>query len=163
MRAHKKVKIMYRSADATESKARLIGPYGLIAANGAWYIVAHCYERASIRIFRLDRIESASPTNEPYEVPVEFSLDAIAAGGKIFHAEEPETLKVRYSAKIARWIAEREGLPLARDGSLIMEHPLADARWAVRHVLQYGVDAVVLEPESVRREIAKRLREISAP
>jgi proteasome accessory factor C len=161
MRAHKKVKVMYRSADATETRARLIGPYGLIAANGAWYIVAHCYERAAIRIFRLDRIETASPTSEPYEVPESFSIDAIVDGGRIFHSEEPETLRVRYSPKIARWIAEREGLPLAKDGSLTMEHPLADARWAVRHVLQYGVDAKVISPDSVRAEISKRLREIS--
>ena len=58
---------------------------------------------------------------------------------------------------IARWIAEREGKPLAADGSLTVEHPLADPEWAVRHVLQYGPDAEVVEPESVRSELKVRL------
>ena len=57
---------------------------------------------------------------------------------------------MRYSPRIARWIAEREGKSLADDGSLTMEHPLADRDWAVRHVLQYGPDVTVLEPAEVR-------------
>ena len=35
-----------------------------------------------------------------------------------------------------RWIAEREGKPLDEDGSLTMEHPLADLDWAVWHLPQ---------------------------
>jgi predicted DNA-binding transcriptional regulator YafY len=64
---------------------------------------------------------------------------------------------VRYSPRIARWISEREGRALEPDGSLIMEHPLADLDWAVRHVLQYGPDAEVLGPPEVRRAIVERL------
>ena len=64
---------------------------------------------------------------------------------------------VHYSPRIARWIAEREGVELEADGSLTMEHPLADVQWGVRHVLQYGPDAEVLEPAEVREEVARRL------
>lgn len=64
---------------------------------------------------------------------------------------------MRYGPAVARWIAEREGKPLAADGSLTVEHPLADPEWAVRHVLQYGPDAEVLAPESVRAELGQRL------
>ena len=160
LRARKKVKLTYRNADASESRERIIAPYGLVAASGAWYVVAHCFDRAGVRIFRLDRIESAAATKESFEIPESFSLDGMVAAGKIFHAEEPDTLTVRYSPKIARWIAEREKLPLAADGSLTMEHPLADVSWAVRHVLQYGADAQVISPARVRGEIAARLRRI---
>ncbi len=66
-------------------------------------------------------------------------------------------MTVRYSPKIARWIAEREGVPLDADGSLTMEHPLADSDWGVRHVLQYGSEAEVLEPQSLRQEVARKL------
>jgi predicted DNA-binding transcriptional regulator YafY len=38
-----------------------------------------------------------------------------------------------------------------------MEHPLADAHWAVRHVVQYGADAEVLRPASVRRAVKQVL------
>jgi len=66
-------------------------------------------------------------------------------------------MRVRYSPRIARWIAEREGRELEPDGSLTMEHPLADIQWGVRHVLQYGPDAEVLEPADVRDELTRRL------
>ena len=66
-------------------------------------------------------------------------------------------MRIRYSAKIARWIAEREGTPVTSDGSLTLEHPLADPAWAVRHVLQYGPDAEILAPESLRQAVRERL------
>jgi predicted DNA-binding transcriptional regulator YafY len=81
----------------------------------------------------------------------------VIGDGKAFQTSSAATLTVRYSPRIARWIAEREGKPLAEDGSLTMEHPLADTDWAVRHVLQYGPDATVLAPAEVREAVVKRL------
>ena len=69
---------------------------------------------------------------------------------------------MRYSPRIARWIAEREGKPLAEDGSLTLDHPLADTDWAVRHVLQYGPDATVVEPMEVREAVVRRLEAMAA-
>jgi predicted DNA-binding transcriptional regulator YafY len=161
VRERKKARITYRRADSADSHTRVICPYGLVAANGAWYVVAHCDDRNAIRIFRLDRIERASLTGTAFDVPASFSLDGVVENGKVFLAEEPESLRVRYSPAIARWIAEREGVAPSADGSVTVEHPLADVRWAVRHVLQYGPDAEVVGPESVRAEIAARLRRIA--
>jgi predicted DNA-binding transcriptional regulator YafY len=39
----------------------------------------------------------------------------------------------------------------------VVEHPLADMDWAVRHVLQYGPDVDVLEPVEVREKVCERL------
>jgi predicted DNA-binding transcriptional regulator YafY len=40
-------------------------------------------------------------------------------------------------------------------------HPLADTDWAVRHVLQYGPDATVLEPAEVREAVVQRLGQMA--
>jgi predicted DNA-binding transcriptional regulator YafY len=70
-------------------------------------------------------------------------------------------MTVRYSARIARWIGEREGRAAdGADGSITVEHPIADPDWAVRHVLQYGPDAEVLAPAAMRARVAARLRGI---
>jgi predicted DNA-binding transcriptional regulator YafY len=58
---------------------------------------------------------------------------------------------------VARWIAERETGVARDDGSLEVEYPLADTDWAVRHVLQYGPEAEVVSPQTVRDEIRRRL------
>src|SRR5690606_40411144 len=53
---------------------------------------------------------------------------------------------VRYSPRIARWVEERAPCERREDGSVVVRHRVADPRWVVRHVLQYGAEAEVLEP-----------------
>jgi len=38
-----------------------------------------------------------------------------------------------------------------------MDHPLLDVQWGVRHVLQYGPDAEVLDPAEVKDELVRRI------
>ncbi len=106
----------------------------------------------------MDRVEAASALPEKYEIPADFSVSETLQRGKGFKAEIPSAgIKVRYSPRIARWIAEREGVAPDADGSLTIEHPLADAEWGVRHVLQYGPEAEILDPPALREEIITRL------
>ena len=77
-------------------------------------------------------------------------------------SDTSRTMTVRYSPRVARWMAEREEATLAADGSLTIAHPLADDAWAVRHVLQYGPDAEVLEPASIRETIVAHLERASS-
>jgi proteasome accessory factor C len=159
-RARRKVRLTYRKADAEEASSRVVCPYGIVFTNGMWYAVAQCESSEGIRIFRLDRVEQVEPLEARYDSPRGFSIDAMVKDGRAFQSAEAGTLRVRYSPRIARWIAEREGKQVAADGSLVMDHPLADRDWAVRHVLQYGPDAEVLEPEEVRHEIVRRLERL---
>ena len=153
----RKLRLSYRRGGAEQPGARTVCPYALVSASGMLYVIAHCEGSSGIRIFRLDRIEEEQALADRYEVPAGFSLDEIVRDGKVFHAEQPPRLRVQYSPRIARWIAEREGLTLEADGSLTAEYPLADVQWAVRHVLQYGPDAEVLSPPDVREEVIRQL------
>ena len=54
-------------------------------------------------------------------------------------------------------IAKREGTACASDGSITLERPLADAEWGIRHVLQYGPDAELVETVRLREEIKRQL------
>ena len=162
-RGRHKVRLTYRKADEEASSRRIICPYGIVFAGGMWYAVAHCETSDGLRIFRLDRVEQVEKLPAKFDSPRGFSLDALLREGKAFQASEAGTLRVRYSPRIARWISEREGKPLAEDGSLILDHPLADTEWAVRHVLQYGPDVEVLEPAEVREAVVERLRRMASP
>ena len=155
------MRLTYRKADEEAASSRVICPYGIVFASGMWYAVAWCDSSEGIRIFRLDRVDQVEQLEARYESPRGFSIDAIVGDGRAFQAPNAGTLRVRYSPRIARWIAEREGKALAADGSLTVEHLLADPEWAVRHVLQYGPDAEVLEPAEVREAIVERLRSMA--
>jgi proteasome accessory factor C len=159
-RQHRKVRLTYRKAGDQEATARVICSYGIVFASGMWYAVAHDEGSDGVRIFRLDRVQEVQHLDGRYDSPRNFSMDTIVQEGRAFQGEHAETLRLRYSSKIARWIAEREGKTLAEDGSLTVDHPLADSEWAVRHVLQYGPDVEVLEPEGVRNAISRRLEAI---
>ena len=157
--AHRKATIRYHAGSDEQATTRTICPYALVFSHGMWYVAALCERSEGLRFFRLDRIEMVEPTDSAFALPDDVSVDAFVREKVLAHAGT-ETMTVRYSASIARWIAEREGVIPAADGSLTLEHPLADRGWAIRHVLQYGPDAEVLEPAELREAIVERLREV---
>jgi predicted DNA-binding transcriptional regulator YafY len=127
-----------------------------------WYVIAYCEASDGLCVFRADRIETSAQLSDRYEIPATFSVRETLREGRALQVDTPASgMTVRYSPRIARWIAEREGRDLSPDGSLTIEHPLADPEWGVRHVLQYGPEAEVLEPESLRDEIRHRLSSLT--
>jgi proteasome accessory factor C len=159
-RQRRRVRIRYRKAAEEKATARIICPSGIVFASGMWYAVARCDASDDVRIFRLDRIESVEQLDAKFQAPKDNVVESLIKEGRAFQTSGAATLRVRYSPKIARWIAEREGKRLDEDGSLTMEHPLADTDWAVRHLLQYGPEVEVLEPMEVREALVRRLQEI---
>ena len=157
LETRRKLRLTYRGGDKRESSERTVRPYALVIASGRWFALAHCESRNAVRSFRLDRIEAVRELEEPYEIPATFSVDEFLNDRKVLRPDGARSMRVRYSPRIARWIAEREGVEPDADGSLTMEHPLLDVQWGVRHVLQYGPDAEVVEPAEVREEIGRRL------
>jgi proteasome accessory factor C len=113
--------------------------------------VGWCEKAQARRVFRLDRLEGVELLSTPRrdgEVSLEGLKDRafLGDGGG-------EQLKVRYSARIARWIEEREVVERLDDGSVVGTYPLGDVEWAVRHVLQYGKEAEVVAPEHLREAV----------
>ncbi len=161
LRQRRRVRLRYRKAAEETASLRIICPYAIVFAGGMWYAVARDERADSIRIFRLDRIETVEELEARYEAPEDGVVESILREGKAFQAAGTGTLRVRYSARIARWIAEREGKTVALDGTLVVEHPLADPEWAVRHLLQYGPEVEVLEPDGIREAIVRRLESMS--
>jgi proteasome accessory factor C len=155
----KRVRLRYRAGGATESTTRTVDPHTLVFAEQMWYVVATT-DDATLRFFRLDRIEAADVLDESFERDPAAGL-RVQEAGRAFASDTTRRMTVRYSPRIARWVAERAGAPLAEDGSLTLEHPVADESWAVRHVLQYGPDAEVLEPESIREVVVAHLDRVT--
>jgi proteasome accessory factor C len=154
VRERRKARILYRRAAADGAEPRQVCPYALVFASGMWYVVAHCEKAAALRVFRLDRIAEVTQGDERYEVAGDFSVDRVLEQSKaLLLTPDQETLRVRYSPRIAKWIAEREGVALDSDGSVTVDHPLHDDVWAVRHVLQYGPEAELVAPARLRKKL----------
>lgn len=158
IRNRRVVRIAYRSATAVTDGERDIQPLGIVWSRGAWYLVAWCRRSDGLRVFRLDRIASAATTDERFASIDGFSLQDVLRDGRVLVGDDGTQMRVRYSPRIARWIQEREGGELEADGSLIRDVDALQADWAVRHVLRYGPDAELLEPESLRAAVRATLQ-----
>ena len=78
LNARKSVRFSYRSAGAEHSEVRTVDPYGLYLISSHWYLVGHDHTRATIRMFRLDRMEGrvTQATRRTHDFTVPASYDA---------------------------------------------------------------------------------------
>ena len=150
------LQMLYRAGGATESALRTVRPHAVVHTEQMWYVVS-LGDDSALRHYRLDRIEQLSMLNEHFE-PDSTVVDRVMQTGRVFSSDTTRTMTVWYSPHIARWLAEREGTAVAPDGSLTLQHPVADDTWAVRHVLQYGPQAELLSPPDLRAMVAQRLQ-----
>lgn len=159
LRRTRVVQVVYQGASQADPSTRAVHPWRLVFAQGSWYLVGWCESSAGARVFRVDRMTAATMIDRDADRPTEEAVAGIVAGAAPFSGQQTQSrLVVRYSPSIARWIAERDRGTLESDGSAIRSRPLADREWAIRHVLQYGPDAEILEPPDLRAELLARLR-----
>ena len=140
-------RIQYLKPGSDAPEDRTVRPYAMVHGEGQWYLLAWCSRAAEVHTFRTDRILDAEPMGERFPAPDDFDPNVHIQGGRVFRANRKLDVKVRYSPRVARWIAEKEAVETAADGSVTVTYPVADPHWIVRHVLQYGPEAEVLEPE----------------
>jgi proteasome accessory factor C len=159
-KSQRKVRLQYRTGGALQANTRSVHPYGLINFRGTWYLLAHCEIANSIRIFRVDRMAGVTVLEEPATVPSNLDLKATLTDGQAMVGRAADVVRVRYSKDVARWIREDYQVKEQKDGSVVVDHPLLDDGWAVRHVLHYGPTAEVLSPPRIRALIADRLAAI---
>jgi proteasome accessory factor C len=154
------VMLRYRAGGATESVERRVCPHAIVYSEHMWYVVT-IGEDGALRHFRLDRMERVDVVEGHFESDATV-VRRVMEAGRAFASETTRYMTVRYSPRIARWVAEREGESLAADGSLTLDHPVADDSWAMRHVLQYGPEAEVIAPPEMRQMLAMRLADMGS-
>jgi len=158
IRARQVARITYQSASSCTASARTVQPLGIIWARGAWFLIAWCERSDGMRVFRTDRISAAACEERKFTPAEGFSLTSVLREGKVLVGGPNTTMRIRYSPRVARWIAEREKVVAENDGSVVAEYPLMDMEWGVLRVLRYGPDAEVLEPAELRTAVAERLK-----
>ncbi|HEX5145624.1 MAG TPA: WYL domain-containing protein [Conexibacter sp.] len=154
--------IEYFKENEGEFSKRTVEPYALINGREGWYVASFDPQKEAVRHFRLDRIKSATVTDEPFEPRPEVD-PAADVDGWPRTGEVPASRRARLwiSPDRARWAREeRTVVEELRDGALIVELSFAGVAWLVREVLKEAGDAAVLEPEDARaavREAAAHL------
>ena len=156
------VKFMYHG------RQREVHPYGLIARNGFWYLIAFDTERAMQVTYRVDRIEGdlTVGASQSFQRPEGFDLaTAYKRDPKNFAGAGSEVAIVRLDHRVApavvRELGEEAVVARRTDGSIDVEVASGN-RPAFKSWLFAMVDrAEVISPESVRQEIIADLQRMA--
>lgn len=159
-RSHTRCRIRYLKPGDRQPEERDVDPYSIVYGSGKWYVIGYCHTRERVLVFRLDRIVEATVTTEAFDAPAGFDPIDYVEGGRVFRSSETEGVYVRYEAAIAPWIRERGPCDDLPGGAVGVNYSAADSGWAVRHVLQHGAKAEVLEPEGVRDMVVASARRV---
>lgn len=154
IRKRRLVELEYLKEGEETPSARLVEPYQLERVLPYWYV--HTYDRTSqgSRTFRLDRMRNARMAKESFEPRVAFEPTRL---------RDARHARIWYSPEIARWQVERDPdrIHPLKDGAALSESPVGSLEWLIGEIFSHLGEAVVLEPQDLRKAIAQRARELA--
>lgn len=159
----KRLKLAYRSRSRDETTRRTVSPQRLVHYRDNWYLDAWCHLRDGLRIFAVDRIDTATLSDEPADDLDDEDLDRrLARSYGIFSGVPRATAILRFSAHMARWVAEENWHPQQQgqwltDGRYELTIPFADPTELVRDILRFGADVEVVRPQTLRQLVSRQL------
>jgi len=129
---------------------RRLEPYQLLNGQEGWYVHAFDPDRDAPRSFRLDRIKSATISEESFEPRPGIQPD-VQGWPRTGEVPASRRARVWISPERARWAREdRRVVEELTDGSIVVELAYAGEDWLAREILKEAGDAVVLEPDEAR-------------
>ena len=159
----KRLVIDYHARSTDVESRREVSPQRLIHYRHNWYLDAWCHTREALRSFSVDAIQRVEVLDTPAIDAEEEKLDAVLGSGYgIFSGEKVKWATLRFSPKLARWVAterwhqDQEG-KLLGDGSYELKLPYSEDTELVMDVLRYGSDCEVIEPLGLRERVAEAL------
>lgn len=154
--------VTFRYSGASgRTETREAEPVKLIFRGGGWYLLGWCRKREDYRYFKLTRMEDLA-LGEAYRKhplpppPVLEESQPVGEPVEITAWASPETA-FRVQDEFGSRQRERQ-----TDGSYLLRFSGRDDEWLYSYLMTFGAGLRVLSPESVRRELARRLREAAA-
>jgi proteasome accessory factor C len=160
---HEQLAIEYYSFARDEMTTRVIDPWRVFHAFGAWYVAAWCNRAEAERLFRIDRIRALRATGEHFD-PSEHTADAEADGAgvdgdsEVVYRPRPDdprvTLRLRPEAA---WVVEsypHERAVERKNGTWEVVLAVSEPGWLERLLLRLGPAATVVAPKSARTTAA---------
>ena len=154
----RRLKLEYLSATRGELTEREVDPWGLIAALGRWYLVAWDRLSDEERMFRLDRMKTATITGDAAKVPEDFDPERYKGA---FTGRGRTHVTLEISPAAARWFEDYypvESSEELGDGWRRVTMVSSGERWVATLILQLGNDC----RHPVPKELADHARRLAS-
>jgi proteasome accessory factor C len=159
----KRLRIDYRARSSNEQTHRDVSPQNILYYRDNWYLDAWCHLREELRVFAVDKIESAEVLTEDAKTLPEPQLHAyFASAYGIFSGTAQHTAVLVFSAERARWLADEHWHPDQQsrwldDGRFELRIPFNDHRELLMDILKYGADVEVSGPDFLVAEVKRQI------
>ena len=157
--------MLHSGAPERKPRYHIVHPYTLLLHRDSLYLYAYTETRKAVRTFAIDRIEEATVLDIQFSYPPDYDPDRLTQGSFGIYEEPDGTLfnvTVSFKEMLHDYITARQWHPRQRfshlvNGCFTMQVPLTNVHEFIPWVLQFGGDAEVLEPASVREQVKKAL------
>ena len=168
LRQRRRALVRYQSLSSGRTANRRIHPYHVFNVRGQWYVAAWDENRKAVRDFAIHRMKRITVTTDAYEIPRGFDFKKYTAESfGIEKGTRVAEVVIRFGARQAPWIRERKWHRSARiqeeiGGGLVLRLRVAETSELRRWVLQFGSEAEVLVPATLRRAVADEVKAAAA-
>jgi predicted DNA-binding transcriptional regulator YafY len=156
------VSMRYFTGRSGSESTRDLDPYHVWYRGGALYVIGHDHRSGEIRTFAVDRIRAIAPTDRRFTPRDDFDFEAYTAGSFGVVAEPATRVVVRFAPEWSTHVRERtwhasQALRDGPDGGVVLEMEVGGTAELTSWILSFGPGAEVLEPASLRAEVAEAL------
>jgi predicted DNA-binding transcriptional regulator YafY len=150
------------SSSYCETADRKVCPLKLVFKSKSWYLQAFCLLKNDYRTFKINRMRNVKILADTFD-------------GKMFHIPEIESseyqspslvdVKLHFVPQAAYRVYDEfdeQNIIKSEDGSLIVSMSMPNEFWLYSYILSFGESIEVLEPQSVRDEIARQAEKIKS-
>ncbi|MEJ2308372.1 MAG: WYL domain-containing transcriptional regulator [Gammaproteobacteria bacterium] len=161
--SRRQIEIRYYNRSRDDSSERTLSPQRLVHYRDNWYLDAWCHLREDLRTFALDSIESVRTRDAPAKSLSQEALDEhYSSAYGIFSGKADSRAVLRFDAERARWVSKEQWHPRQQaewldDGRFQLTVPYGNPTELVMDILRHGRHVEVLEPESLRRQVAEEI------
>jgi predicted DNA-binding transcriptional regulator YafY len=158
----RRVTMRYRTGRTGVVNDRALDPYRVWYRSGGLYVVGHDHLSGELRTFAVNRIEALELTDERFEVSPDFDFEAFTSTAFGVISEPATRVRIRFAKEWRTHVEEHtwhesqqlEALP---DGGIELRMEAGGTPEIRNWVLSFGAGAEVIEPETLREEVAAEL------
>jgi predicted DNA-binding transcriptional regulator YafY len=155
------IKFTYQKFWEEESSQRLAEPYALKEFKNRWYIMAKDSKDNNIKSFALDRLTNLEITNQPYQYPVNYSIEQsyrYCFGIISPNDEEPQDIILSFDPFQGKYIKtlplhDTQQVLVDNDEEMKIKLKLCLTHDLVMELLSFGDNMKVIEPKSLADQI----------
>jgi len=165
-----KLRLSYQSLKAARPYNYLVSPYLIEPSpwSDAAYLIGFSDVHGDLTTFKIERIEHAWLTTEPFSIPADFDEAALLryAWGIWYGEGEPVKVTLRFAAGVAaRRLKESVWHPTQQiseleDGGCLWQAQVAEWQEMLPWIRGWGAAVEVLEPQGLREELKREARRL---